>query len=134
MRSFLAVLAFVAATASITGCSQGSRPQGQKPPAPSAAASTTQAAPKPIPPGPKLFVTNEVGGDITVIDVGTHEAVATIAVGKRPRGVRVSPDAAMVYVAVSGSPIGGPGVDESKLPAADKKADGIAEVETIAVG
>lgn len=85
-------------------------------------------APAPIPPGPKLFVTNEVGGDVTVIDVGTARAVATIPLGKRPRGVRVSPDGSTVYVALSGSPIGGPGVDESKLPPADKKADGIGVV------
>jgi YVTN family beta-propeller protein len=50
-------------------------------------------APAPIPPGPKLFVTNEPRlGDVTVIDVGTARAVATIPLGKRPRGVRVSPD------------------------------------------
>ena len=45
--------------------------------------------------------------------------------GKRPRGVRVSPDGTKLFVALSGSPIAGPGVDESKLPPADKTADGI---------
>src|SRR5690242_11455146 len=118
-RSFVGVLALAVAAAFITGCSRASGPQGQKPAATSARAPAAPAAPKPIPPGPKLFVTNEVGGDITVIDVGTREPVATIPVGKRPRGIRLSPDAALVYVAVSGSPIGGPGVDESKLPPAD---------------
>src|ERR1051325_9592309 len=112
-------LGFVLAVAA--GCSSAPSSSEQKAAAPA-------PAPTPIPPGPKLFVTNEVGGDMTVIDVGTARAVATIPLGKRPRGVRVSPDGATVYVALSGSPIGGPGVDESKLPPADKKADGIGVV------
>jgi YVTN family beta-propeller protein len=45
--------------------------------------------------------------------------------GKRPRGIHASPDGGTIYVALSGSPIAGPGVDESKLPPADKKADAI---------
>ena len=45
--------------------------------------------------------------------------------GKRPRGIRLSRDGSQVFVALSGSPIAPPGVDESTLPPADKKADGI---------
>jgi YVTN family beta-propeller protein len=37
----------------------------------------------------------------------------------------VSPDKRTIYVALSGSPIAGPGVDESTLSPADKTADGI---------
>ena len=40
--------------------------------------------------------------------------------------MRVSPDGSTLIVAVSGSPKGGPGVDESKLPPADHRRDGIA--------
>ena len=47
------------------------------------------------------------------------------ALGKRPRGIHASPDKKTIYVALSGSPIAGPGVDESTLPPADKTADGI---------
>ena len=83
-----------------------------------------------IPAGPKLFVSNENGGDLSVIDVTTQSVVATIPVGKRPRGIRVSPDGSLVYVALSGSPMAPPGVDESTLPPADKKADGIGVVST----
>ena len=45
--------------------------------------------------------------------------------GKRPRGIHASRDGKTIYVALSGSPIAGPGVDESKLPPPDKSADGI---------
>ncbi len=87
------------------------------------------AAEKPAPPvAGRLFVTNENGGDITVVDVAAAKAIATIPVGKRPRGIRLSPDGTTLFVALSGSPIAPPGVDESTLPPADKKADGIGVV------
>lgn len=73
----------------------------------------------------RLFVTNESAGTITVIDVAARTTLATIPVGKRPRGIRLSPDGQRVFVALSGSPIAPPGVDEDTLPPADKKADGI---------
>src|SRR4029077_15530905 len=55
----------------------------------------------------------------------TNEVIATIPLGKRPRGIHASPDGKTIYVALSGSPIAGPGVDESTLPPPDKSADGI---------
>ena len=51
--------------------------------------------------------------------------IATVPLGKRPRGIHASPDRKTIYVALSGSPIAGPGVDESTLPPPDKSADGI---------
>ena len=60
--------------------------------------------------------------------VAAQKVLTTIPVGKRPRGIRVSPDGSTLYVALSGSPIAGPGVDESKLPPPDKRADGIGVV------
>ena len=51
--------------------------------------------------------------------------VERIAVGKRPRGIRLSRDGKQLLVALSGSPIAGPGVDESKLPPPDRAADGV---------
>src|SRR5688572_23999997 len=86
------------------------------------------AQPEAPPAGGRLFVTNETSGDITVIDVAGAKTIATIPVGKRPRGIRLSPDGTTLYVALSGSPIAPPGVDESTLPPADKKADGIGVV------
>ena len=74
---------------------------------------------------PRIYVTNEVSGDMTVIDSGTNNVIATVPLGKRPRGIHASPDGKTIYVALSGSPIAGPGVDESTLPPPDKSADGI---------
>jgi YVTN family beta-propeller protein len=73
----------------------------------------------------RIYVTNEVSGDMTVIDSATYNVIATVPLGKRPRGIHASPDRKTIYVALSGSPIAGPGVDESTLPPPDKSADGI---------
>jgi YVTN family beta-propeller protein len=40
----------------------------------------------------RAFVSNEDGHTVTVIDVDRGEVVSTIAVGKRPRGMKISPD------------------------------------------
>src|SRR5512140_2265866 len=65
--------------------------------------------------GPYLFVSNEDGNDVTVINTKTDSVVATLEPGQRPRGVRLMPDGKTLVVAVSGSPKGGPGVDEKTL-------------------
>ena len=72
-----------------------------------------------------IYVSNEISGDLTVIDGASQTVVANVKLGKRPRGVKVSPDGRFVYVALSGSPIAPPGTDEDKLPPPDKSADGI---------
>jgi YVTN family beta-propeller protein len=79
----------------------------------------------------RVYATNEISGDLSVIDEPAHRVLALIKLGTRPRGVRVSPDGRLVYVALSGSPIAGPGVDESKLPPADRSADGIGVVDAV---
>src|ERR1039458_5694336 len=83
----------------------------------------TQPAPQPETESsaPRIYVDNEVSGDMTVIDSGAYKVIATIPLGKRPRGIHASPDHKTIYIALSGSPIGGPGVDESTLPPADHK-------------
>ncbi len=78
------------------------------------------------PAGYRVYVTNETSGDMTIIDSATFDVVQNIHVGQRPRGIHASPDGKLLYIALSGSPIGGPNVDESKLPPPDKNADGIA--------
>ena len=99
-------------------------------PAPAPASAPAPApAPAPASTGPKLYVSDETGGAVIVIDTATNQVIERIAVGKRPRGIRVSHDGATLLVALSGSPIAGPGVDESKLPPADRKADGIGVVD-----
>ena len=53
----------------------------------------------------RLYVTNEVSGDMTIIDSATYNVIATVPLGKRPRGIHPSPDRKTIYVALSGSPI-----------------------------
>ena len=82
-------------------------------------------------PGPKdarqllVLVSNEASNDISFIDGASDAVVRSVPVGKRPRGLKVSPDGSKLYVALSGSPRGGPNVDESTLPPPDRTADGI---------
>jgi PQQ-dependent catabolism-associated beta-propeller protein len=83
-------------------------------------------------PDPKLlYVSAEGSGEIFVIDPEFASVVARIPVGKRPRGLKVSRDGRFLYVALSGSPRGGPNMDESKLPPADRSADGIGVVDLL---
>ena len=78
-----------------------------------------------------VYVTNEGSGDVSIIDPGERREIGRIAIGKRPRGLVGSPDGSLLYVAVSGSPAAGPGIDESKLPPADKAADGIVVIDLV---
>ena len=107
MKTFILAVSIAALFA--TACSGGS----------------TVSNESPRPHGYHIYVTNERSGDLTIIDGMTQEATATAPLGKRPRGIHASPDGKTIYVALSGSPIGGPGVDEKKLPPPDKSADGI---------
>jgi YVTN family beta-propeller protein len=91
----------------------------------------------------QIFVSNEKSGDLTVINGADFKVVATIPVGKRPRGIHASPDGRTVYVALSGTPIEPPpkldangnpifekGHDDDDSNAkADKAADGIGVVD-----
>ena len=78
-----------------------------------------------------VYVSNERSGNISVIDPDDHKVIATIAAGKRPRGIHCSADGRKLYVAVSGSPRVAPGVDHDRT-GADKSADGIAAIDTVA--
>lgn len=98
------------------------------PPAGSAAPAAAPVTPKPLP-DVRVYVTNEASGDLTVIDAATQMVIATAPVGKRPRGIEVSPDGRSLYVALSGSPNAGPGVDPKTLPPPDRSADGIGEID-----
>ena len=76
------------------------------------AEASKSAEPPPRPAGSyHVYVTNERSNDITIIDSVTNEVAATAPVGKRPRGIHASPDKQTIYVALSGKPIAGPGVD-----------------------
>lgn len=93
------------------------------------AAACAREAPAPGAAPERVYVSNEMSGDLTIIDPAARRAVGRVALGKRPRGMAASPDGKLLYIALSGSPIGGPGVDESDLPPPDKRADGIAVLD-----
>lgn len=91
----------------------------------------------------QIFVSNEKSGSLTVISSTNFNVIATIPVGKRPRGIHASPDGKTVYVALSGTPIEPPpkldaqgnpvfnrdsNDDDTKI-LADKSADGIGIVD-----
>jgi YVTN family beta-propeller protein len=70
----------------------------------------------------QVYVTNEKSGDVTVIEGGDFSVAATIPVGKRPRGIHVSPNGKTVYVALSGTPIEAPPqIDAQGNPVFEKK-------------
>jgi YVTN family beta-propeller protein len=79
--------------------------------------------------GERLYVSDERGGNVVIVDPQQRSVVARIPVGKRPRGIQLSLDREKAYVALSGSPMGGPNVDESKLPPPDRRYDGIGVVD-----
>jgi YVTN family beta-propeller protein len=109
---------FLVTVVTLAGC-------GAQPDQPAAPGEVSTSAPS----GYRVYVTNERSDNLSVIDSATHEVVATIPLGKRPRGIHASPDGKTIYVALSGSPIAGPGVDEDSLPPADKSAHGIGVVD-----
>jgi len=76
-----------------------------------------------------VYASDEAGGDVVVVDPASAQTVARIPVGKRPRGLKLSRDGKLLYVALSGSPRAGPGIDDSQLPPADRSADGIGIVD-----
>ena len=82
-------------------------------------------------PAELAYVTNEDSRELSVIDVAGDRVVATIQVGTRPRGVKVSPDGRRLYVALSGSPKCPPTMPDAECAKlrVDKSQDGIAEVD-----
>jgi YVTN family beta-propeller protein len=130
MRSRLVASLALGAT-TLAGCGGGERVPASGDSAGASASAATGAAPAArVGSGaPLVYVSNEDGNDIAVIDSRTDSVISTIFVGKRPRGIDLSPDGRTLYVAVSGSPKAPPGVDESTLPPPDRAADGIAVID-----
>ncbi len=82
-------------------------------------------------PGLLAYVTNEGSEELSVIDTRTDTVVASIAVGTRPRGVRLTTDGKTIFVALSGSPRCPPTMPDAECEKlkADKSKDGIAVVD-----
>jgi YVTN family beta-propeller protein len=124
MHRVVVAIALLAVSATLASCSREQPEEASAPAADSAAV----AALEPATAG-RLYVTNETSGDLSVVDVAMKKLVATIPLGKRPRGIKVSPDGSTLYIALSGSPLAPPGIDESTLPPPDRTADGIGVVD-----
>ena len=91
----------------------------------------------------QIAVSNERSNDVTIISGSDFSAIATIPVGKRPRGIHASPDGKSLYVAMSGTPIAAPpkldasgnpifkrgGDDDDEDKDVDKTADGIGIID-----
>lgn len=82
--------------------------------------------------GTRAYVSNEDGHSVSVLDVSSQANIATIEVGKRPRGMKLSRDGSRLFVALSGLPKCPPSVpdEECAKQERDLKADGIAVVDT----
>jgi YVTN family beta-propeller protein len=80
----------------------------------------------------RAYVTNEDGESVSVLDTDSAEVVATVNVGKRPRGMKLSNDGKELFVAVSGLPKCPPSVadEECAKLKRDLTADGIAVIDT----
>lgn len=80
----------------------------------------------------RAYVSNEDGHSVSVLDVSSATNIATIQVGKRPRGMKLSRDGSRLFVAVSGLPKCPPSVpdEECAKRERDLQADGIAIVDT----
>jgi YVTN family beta-propeller protein len=79
----------------------------------------------------RAYVSNEDGASVTVIDTARGEAVATVPVGKRPRGLKLSADGKQLYIAVSGLPKCPPSVPDEECAKLkrDLQADGVAVMD-----
>ncbi len=80
MRNIGYVLFAIGLTAFSTGCQSSKAPEQ---PAQVAPAETSE---------PRIYVTNEVSGDLSIIDSGNYNVLATVPLGKRPRGIHSSHD------------------------------------------
>jgi PQQ-dependent catabolism-associated beta-propeller protein len=80
----------------------------------------------------RAYVSNEDGHSISVLDTQRAEVIDTVAVGKRPRGLKLNHDGSRLYVAVSGLPKCPPSVPDEECAKLERdlKADGIAIMDT----
>jgi YVTN family beta-propeller protein len=80
----------------------------------------------------RAYVSNEDGESVTVLDTRDGSVLATVPVGKRPRGLKLSHDGSTLYVAVSGLPKCPPSVPDEECAKLkrDLQADGIAVIDT----
>src|SRR5258708_25925405 len=70
------------------------------------------------PSGPsyRVYISNEVSRDLTIIDPEKMVATATVPIGKRTRGIHATADGKQIFLPLRGSPFAPPGVHESTPP------------------
>src|SRR5215469_16837555 len=80
----------------------------------------------------RAYVSNEDDGTVTVVDTQRLTALATLPVGKRPRGLVLSHDGTRLYIALSGLPKCPPPMTDEDCArlTRDSQADGIAVIDT----
>ena len=80
----------------------------------------------------RAYVSNEDGHTVSVFDTERGEVIATIAVGKRPRGLKLTRDGSRLFVALSGLPKCPPSVPDEECAKLERdlKADGVAVIDT----
>lgn len=120
----LAILVLVAAC----GRGETARPDADSAAAPTAARGTSTGTNEHA---LLAYVTNEGSEELSIINTGTDSVVATIPVGTRPRGVKVTSDGKTIFVALSGSPRCPPTMPDAECEKlkADKSKDGVAVVD-----
>ena len=80
----------------------------------------------------RAYVSNEDGHTVSVFDTERGEVIATIAVGKRPRGLKLTRDGSTLFVALSGLRKCPPSVPDEQCAKLERdlKADGVAVIDT----
>jgi PQQ-dependent catabolism-associated beta-propeller protein len=80
----------------------------------------------------RAYVSNEDGHTVSVVDTERAAVIATIAVGKRPRGLKLTRDGSKLFVALSGLPKCPPSVPDEQCAKLERdlKADGVAVIDT----
>lgn len=79
----------------------------------------------------RVFVSAEDAGEIVVIHAVTGHVVDRIKVGRRPRGLKLSADGKLLYVAVTGTPKPDVHGILPKSTPQDRAADGVAVVDVV---
>lgn len=111
-------------------------PAGPWLPAAVSGAVATTPSPDPVP-APKarsrgrVFVTNERSGELTVLDPYTRAVRTTIPLGRRARGLALSPDGRQLYVALSGAPVGGQEAVHVNTAVLSRQTDGIGVIDAV---
>jgi YVTN family beta-propeller protein len=82
--------------------------------------------------GGRVWVSAEDAGEVAAVDPVKGEVAFRIKVGRRPRGLKLSPDGKLLYVTVTGTPKPDPHGFVPKVTAADRAADGVAVVDVAA--